>query len=97
MKLLTFISYYEGEFGDLEGPQTYIIGVFDNDTAIEKAKRESGYVEEDFLAQFGSAKNKFIVTDVLLNISLVKNRKSVKTQWTQELQDQLDADNSLTN
>jgi len=81
MKLLTFNKYYEGEFGDLEGPITTVIGLYDNEEDIKQAKITSELVEIEFETQYGAAKDHFELTDLPLN-TMVHTPYSVrKKKW----------------
>jgi hypothetical protein len=42
---LTFEFFYEGEFGDLEGPLTSQVGIFSTPELAEEAKSKTTFVE----------------------------------------------------
>tara|TARA_R110000850_G_scaffold60001_12_gene138053 strand:+ start:3086 stop:3307 length:222 start_codon:yes stop_codon:yes gene_type:complete len=65
--ILTFLSHYEGNFGDLEGPHSSTIGVFSSLEEIEKAKLNDKNTVEEYHAQFGSAINDYEVDIVILD------------------------------
>lgn len=64
--LLTFTYHFEENFGDLNYREE-VIGIFTTLKEVEKAKKESGYKEGDFKAQFGTGSDEFTVKEIQLN------------------------------
>ena len=72
---LTFIEFYEGEFGDLEGPITTQVGIFTTLELAEEAKSKTTFVEKHFQAQYGGSDNRFIIVDIELDTLVVSEHR----------------------
>lgn len=69
--IVEYISHYEGEFGDLEGPTSTIKGVFDSYYKAKDITTKS----EKYKAQYGSAMNGYVIHTVELNKIIDENTK----------------------
>ena len=63
MKLykLIFVQYYEGEFGDVEGPTTTHIGTFSSVAKAEESKSLVRFKDYVLHAQRGTVLNQFMI------------------------------------